>query len=156
MSLSRGHAAQCATQATACPPATTRIHWVGCPHVGGWPGKGVYHTDATGGDYTAIPEARRAGVALARLIVVEVVPLGVERGLLCGLPGLIQTVTRGELYVIVTTVARLAWYSTALFVIDCIPVHNGIVEHRCNVANSDLWRHLWELVDNDEIQCRSD
>ena len=46
------------------------------------------------------------------------------------------------------TIARLAWYSTVMFVTDCLPVHNVIVDHRCTGANADLWCHLCELVDN--------
>ena len=146
----RGMLPNAAMQAKACPAATTLLHWVGCPPVGGWPG-GEYHTDATGGEYIAIPEARRVGVAVARLTGAEADILEVEWGLFCGLPGQIQTVPRGELYAIVMTVARLAWYTSVLFVTDSLPVHNGIVDHRCNGANSDLWRHLWHLVDKKEI-----
>ena len=67
-------------QAEVCPAAVTQIHWVGCPPIGGWPG-GDYYIDATGGEYTSIPEIRRVGVAVARMTGAVVDTLGVEWGL---------------------------------------------------------------------------
>ena len=121
-----------------------------CMRVCAW-GGGEYHTDATGCIYISIPEARRVCVAVTRLTADSEAQLGIQWWLYCGLPGTIQTMSRGELYAIVMTIAGLAWYLTVMFVTDCLPLHDGIVGHRCTGANADLWCHLCELVDNKEF-----
>ena len=101
----RGVLHTAAIRAKDVPPARTRVHFVGAPPAGLWPG-GAYHIDAIGGKYIAFPEARRCGVGIARL---GETPLDLLKGLWCGLPGAVQIVPRGELYAIVMVVARLEW-----------------------------------------------
>ena len=57
----------------------------------------------------------------------------------------------GELYAITIVVARLEWHAEVCFIIGCLPVYNGLQEHKLHGANEDLWQHLWALVDKKEL-----
>ena len=107
--------------------AKTQVFLVGCPPVGGWPG-GTYYPDGTGGKYTAVPEARRCGVGLARLK--DQAHEELAWGLYCALPGFVQTVPRAELYAVVLLVVRVVPGEEVWVVSDCLPVVRGIHARR--------------------------
>ena len=72
-------------------------------------------------------------------------------GAFCALPCPSHTVPRGELFAVVLVVSRVAPGQHVHIVTDCWPVHQGINMHRTTGMNSDLWKHLWALINRKNI-----
>ena len=122
-----------------------------------WP-DGTYHTDASGGEHSAIPAIRRCGLGIAYVAQDDASFSGPisESLLLWGaylpLPGKAQTIVRAELYAILTVVKNAAREVT--IVSDSkvnVDSYNAGREACIKAANSDLWIALWTVVCEKEM-----
>jgi predicted HD phosphohydrolase len=106
---------------------------------------GVYYGDASGGNNTSFKVLRRCGIGL-----VAVKDDGtINFGLHSNLPGLIQTVGRGELYALLLLVRLLVPLSNFEFVTDNQNVwrtFNGGPKSGANSANCDFYEEIFRTI----------
>ena len=134
------------------------LHFVGDRPTGMWPG-GLYFSDCSGGQHSAIPLLRRCGVGVCQLH--EEICLEGENpqqpmrfGLFAPLPGTVHTVVRGELYAILLVV-RLVCIEAVVTVASDSKVNVDLFDKgkpAClQTNNADLWEELFNLVEGKSL-----
>ena len=131
--------------------------WYVRDHPAGWWPAGVYYTDCSGGPHNIYPPIRRCGIGVAVLDMhhdlLQSDPQPFVWGAYAPLPGLLQTVPRGELYAMVLVVERvlegnLEIRSDSKVNVDLF--HKG--RQACLASsNSDLWLRLWDVLGSREV-----
>ena len=106
---------------------------------------GVFYGDASGGIFTSYPTIRRIGCG-----VVQIKPDGsLLWALNFNLPGWVQTVPRGELYVLVFVVQRLRPRSVITYVTDNLDVYrmfNKGEQSALKSSNCDLFKLVFSEI----------
>ena len=119
-----------------------------------WP-SGLYHTDASGGDFSSFKELRRCGIGLAFLCQDEdafgsLSPDLFLWGAFSPLPGKLQTVPRAELYAILVVCLHVVREGQIVIVSDSKLNVDAFIkgEQFCmTAANSDIWRELFDCIE---------
>ena len=114
---------------------------------------GTYYGDGSGGPFSAYPLLRRCGVGIAvvqpNYDYTQQEPNPFRWGAFLALPGLVQTVPRAELMVLVVVVERVSPGMTVIksdnrWVVDTF----GQGKDHCLAAqHSDLWTRIFEVLD---------
>ena len=112
---------------------------------GTWPG-GYYFGDASGGLYTALPTLRRVGVGVAMYKDHARYP---DFKMHYPLPGLVQTVPRGETHVVLLVTNMLEEGAEATQYTDNYQVYRVFVQGEkvaLASANRDLWMQIFNNI----------
>jgi len=111
---------------------------------------GTYYGDASGGEHTQYPKLRRVGVGLAKLNSDRSLCFGIRSNL----PGLVQTVSRGELFALVILL-RLC---TEDLVIDFVTDNKGVCDNFNSPSkgglsmNCKLFKEVFQLIHNKNLK----
>lgn len=112
---------------------------------------GIYGTDASGGQYSSVPELRRIGCSI---VLVHNHTLELEFGASFPLEGECQTVPRGELFAMVYLARMLSPGTTAHVYSDSeinVNLLNGC-KYKAQVSiNGDLFRELFDIIQNKKL-----
>ena len=123
--------------------------YIGIKH--NWLG-GVYYTDASGGQFTSVPQLRLVGCS-----VVTVEGINIETGVSFMLPGIIQTVVRGELFAIWHVLNNVAASSVVTICSDSlvnVDLFNGSRNNAINSTNGDIFYFAFQQIDQKGLKVR--
>ena len=130
------------------PTNSDNIIWENFKH-------GTFYGDASGGIFSSMPRIRRIGCGLIQIDGTGELVWGQH----FNLPGKIQTVPRGELYVLLYLVERLEPFSDVTYVTDNQKVsqtYNNGKEAALKSTNCDLYKDIFRLIETNllKIQVR--
>ena len=112
---------------------------------------GTYYGDASGGKHTQFKDVRRVGVAVVRCDQQGCTAFGISSNL----PGLVQSVGRGELFALLLLVRNLDHNTQVEFVTDNLNVHdvyNAGAKAAMNSANCDLYKEIFNWISFKQVQ----
>ena len=123
------------------------------PHTGWEPGH--FYTDCSGGPFSSFPPIRRAGFGIAVIREDDHLYRAEQWdvflwGAYGPVPGLSQTVPRGELYAILAVVERVKPGETTVSTDSLVNVHSYHKGRQAcmQAENSDLWCQIFSLLDS--------